>query len=152
MGSLKSQAGSELPEGENHSFGVEFQGLGEIRFQNCTGLEFSIQPVLYKDGGFSGAPRTARGSILTSEISFQYGTLASGSLNDWFFQVMDLQAKLDKRVGRISLRSSDDRIVAQWELLNAWPCRWTGPLLSTVEHGLAIDSISFVHEGIRRLK
>ena len=140
------------------SFIVKFDQLAEIKFRNCGGMQFHIQPIYYPDSTQSSGYHTGRGSVGTSELSFAYGTVdgthsgGGQSLSDWLLKTTQLGEALDKRNGRISLQSSEGKTLAQWKILKAWPCRWEGPTLGMENAGLSIDTITFAHEGLERLK
>ncbi len=141
------------------AFKVKFDQLAEIKFQSCSGMQFYVQPVYYPDSGLSGGCRTGRGKVGTSELGFSVGTVdgkssggGSKSVSDWLFSVINFDEKLDKRNGRVTLCSSDGETLAQWKILNAWPCRWDGPSLGTGSNSLSIDTITFAHEGLERVR
>jgi phage tail-like protein len=42
--------------------------------------------------------------------------------------------------------------VAQWDFLDAWPTKWTGPSFNATANEVAIDTLELVHEGLDRTK
>jgi phage tail-like protein len=42
--------------------------------------------------------------------------------------------------------------VAEWDFVNAWPSKITGPQMKADGNSIGIEEIVIVHEGIKRMK
>jgi len=38
-----------------------------------------------------------------------------------------------------------------WEIINAWPCHYTGPDLNALSSEVAVETLEIAHEGIWRI-
>lgn len=141
-------------EGLSTVFKVIIPGLPEISFKSCEGIQSEIEVVTFVEGGSQTAPRTARGQQRASRISFGQGSTHSGgkSIYDWYSDVVDPGKPLAKKTFSITIRApqKEREIIAEWWVLNAWPCQWMAPLMSKEVNQITIDYITFAHEGIRR--
>ncbi len=41
--------------------------------------------------------------------------------------------------------------VLRWNIVNAWPVRWSGPVLNAEVSGVAIETLEIAHEGVSLL-
>jgi len=48
----------------------------------------------------------------------------------------------------ITLLDQADNAVLVWRLRNAWPCKWTGPVLNAGSSDVAIEQLELCHEGL----
>jgi len=136
---------------------VVINGLKNTTFRSCEGLESEIDVLSYQNGGNLSAPVTARGFQKTGRLSFGRGAFSdqgsSGkSLFDWYLEVCDSSKALKKETILVILVDSSDREVEKWEVVNAWPSRWMGPLLNQDDSQLSVQYITFAHEGIKKAK
>jgi phage tail-like protein len=153
---IKSLASTnkEDKEGLSTLFKVIIPGIREMSFRSCEGLESEIEVVRHYDGGNLGAPKTSRGVQKVNNISFSQGSVGGGNQNktihDWYSDVCDPSKKLDKQELSVMVVNSEGTEVAEWRIFNAWPCRWTAPIMSKDNSQLTVEYVSFAHEGIAR--
>ncbi|MEZ4749454.1 MAG: phage tail protein [Bdellovibrionota bacterium] len=142
-------------EGLSTRFKITIPQLKNVTFKTCDGLDSEVEVRMIAEGGRMGAPRMARGRQLVSRISFSHGMVspeASGAtaktIFDWYQEVCDSSKPLEKKTISITIEDPGGNKIAGWKILNAWPCRWRGPLLSSEMNRLTIEQICFAHEGI----
>jgi phage tail-like protein len=157
LGALGDMGAAALDKGQgvNTSFEIQIDGISQLTFQSCEGLEAEIEVVTLHEGGNLGAPRTARGHQNINRISFGQGTTSSEhgkSIFEWFQDVCDAGHPLEKKSISIKLKNPDKQCLAEWQVHNAWPCRWTAPMMLSHSSGVAIEYVTFTHEGIERKK
>lgn len=115
-------------------------------FMECTGLDFRIETDDYEEGGRNDAtlrfPRRAR----DGEVTLKRGIQKSAMLFEWIdgFR-MGRGKRLD---GVITLRDATGRPHTVWRLLRAFPIGYDGPSLIAAQNGLAVESLTLVHEGL----
>ena len=147
---------NNIMEMEERLYRLSVQGIGSLIFRHCEGLEASLG-VRYAEGCLSGQlAGTSRGEPAISPVSLCLGSgerspSVPKSLFQWFLEVYDYKKALDKRNVSIQLLESgglknDDADI--WELVNAWPCRWRGPLMNRSD-GIAIENVEFAYEGLQ---
>lgn len=136
-------------------FHVEVAEIPDMVFRSCEGLEVEIEVVRYQEGGRLQASRSARGPVLSQRITFSHGSVhgnksAPSNLFKWFQDVCDSSKALQKK--RIFLKMTDlkGEKLSEWVIKDAWPCRWAAPLVSKDNTELAVEYVSFAHEGIER--
>lgn len=125
-------------------------------FKSCHGMEMETDVVSICEGGRAGAPRTARGGQRVSRVSFGHGTATGNSsgktLLDWYGEVCDASKPLQKKTLSVIVMDNSGKDLAEWRILNAWPCKWVAPVLNTHHNNLVVEFTSFAHEGIERKK
>jgi phage tail-like protein len=146
----------EVTEGLTTSFRVIIPGLRDMVFKSCEGMELETEVMSFYEGGRGTSPRTVRGSQRVNKISFSHGSVKSGSngssLFDWYLEVCDLNKPLTKKTVSIIVTDQNGKDLAEWRILNAWPCRWVAPIMNTDSSQLTVEYTSFAHEGIERKK
>ena len=70
----------------------------------------------------------------------------------WRKQIMDGKIKENRKNGSIILMDDENNDVAQWDFVEAWPIKWTGPTFNATANEVAIDTLELVHEGLDRTK
>ncbi len=142
-------------EGLSTRFRILIADLQHVLFRSCDGLDAEIEVVTIEEGGRLAPPRTARGQQRPSRLTFSHGLVSpetsqssQKTIFDWFQEVCDPSKTLTKRTISISVENEDGKNIASWKVLNAWPCRWMGPVLSARSNSLTIEQIGFAHEGI----
>lgn len=137
----------------NSLFKITIPGLRELAFKSCEGIESQME-VLYLEQGIGlKPPATARGTQRQSKITFSKGTTAQekgATIFDWYQAVCDLSKPLDKKILLVTLISGEGKKIAEWKIVNAWPCGWSASLLSKEWNELSLEYLTFVHEGIER--
>jgi phage tail-like protein len=125
--------------------------LGKIIFESCIGLNTEMQVAGVGDAQSSMSIRPTRSNQVFGKISFGK-TIQGGNseFTKWLLDVLDPDKKLKRMNLNISIKSikSADQVIAKWNVKNAWPCAWNGPLLDNSNANLALETVTFVHEGI----
>lgn len=146
----------EENEGLSTRFKVVVPGMADVTFKSCDGMSSRVQVISYPEGGRQGAPRTARGTTMVNEIAFSHGSATSGSggrsVFDWYQDVKDSSKKLEKKTLSVMTIDSQGKTLSEWRIVNAWPCAWNSPSISTDQTQLTVEYVSFAHEGIERKK
>lgn len=146
---------NEEKEGLTTQFKIVIPKIREMIFKSCEGIESEIEVAYFSDGGTLSAARTARGPQRVNKISFAQGTSATESgkgIFDWYLEVCDTSKPLQKETISVIVMDREQKTLAEWRILNAWPCRWTAPMMSRDFSSLAVESVTFAHEGIERKK
>ena len=145
---------NEQKEGLTTLFKISIPDAREMTFKSCEGIEAEVEVVYFPEGGNLGAPRTGRGPQKTSRITFGQGAAAPGGkgIFDWFNEVSDSSKPLQKKTISVKVTDAEGNELAQWRILNAWPCRWMAPMMTTDISSVTVDMVSFAHEGISREK
>lgn len=133
-------------------FRVVMEDYNEAHFQSCEGLEAEVEVLYHSEGGRGVGPRAVRGVPKVSKLVFAKGTIAGSggkkNILDWLSEVMDYSKPLKRQMLTIQLLDAQKNPVRTWKVKDAWPCKWTGPLLTLDSSDLTMDHLVFAHEGV----
>jgi phage tail-like protein len=129
------------------NFVVEIPGVSAASFSEVSGLEASIDVVDYRAGDDpEGTPKKLQGLRKFTDITLKRGLTSDLSLWTWFQNgVTGSVARVDLT---ISLRDQNEVPVLTWRARNAWPRKWSGPILNAGSSEVAIETLEICHEGI----
>ncbi len=129
------------------NFLVEISGITASAFSEVSGLEASIDVIDYRTGDSAeNTPQKLPGLNRYSNITLKRGFTSDFSLWNWINGA--LTGAVVRATVQITLRDQADNPVWIWQLKNAWPCRWSGPLLVANSSDVAIETLEITHEGL----
>jgi phage tail-like protein len=132
-----------------YRFAVDIEDLGQIGFSEISGLDTSIEVHEYREGD-DKAPTASKvpGIRKYSNITFKYGVTDSMDVYNW------LQPSLETDIARhkitITLMNEDGDATAAWEIINAWPVKYTATDFNALSSDVAIEQMEIAHEGLTR--
>jgi phage tail-like protein len=115
-------------------------------FTECSGLEMSMQPEEYKEGGRNGTVLKFPSRVTWSNITLKKGVGASTALWDWHYGFVEGQGR--RRDGVIVLLNDLHVPNNIWYFRRGLPVRYTGPTMNAAQSNVAIEAIEIAHEGI----
>ncbi len=129
------------------NFRVEIQGIPATSFSEVSGLEVSIEVVDYRAGDAAvNSPRKLPGLSKVSDVTLKRGVIGDLSLWNWIHAAMT--GNVTRVAVGIILLDQADNPVLTWKLTNAWPCKWSGPVLCAGSSDLAIEELVLCCESI----
>lgn len=129
------------------NFLVVIDGVAATSFSEVSGLEAEIEVVDYRTGDTKqNAVRKLPGLNKFTNITLKRGLTLDLSLWNWINSA--LQGNVQRVAVTITLLDQADNPQLRWNLTNAWPCKWTGPLLSAGSSEVAIETLEICHEGL----
>lgn len=152
---LSNILGKEEKDGLSTLFKVVIPGVCDMVFKSCEGMESEIEVNFVHEGGSLNPPRTTRGVQRVSKLSFGKGSggqNAGKNLFDWYQDVCDSSKPLAKKSLSIYVNDGEGNDISEWKVVNAWPCRWVAPMLTKDFTAVAVEYITFAHEGITRTR
>ena len=139
--------GGRFDPAPSFKFYVELEGIIVGEFTECSGLTMQRKFEEYREGGVNDYVHKLPGRTEYSNITLKRGITYSQALWDWY-----LEGLYDGKVRRINLSiilgNSEGKKVKQWDVLDAYPVKWTGPRLNTGSRDVAIEEIEIVHHGL----
>jgi phage tail-like protein len=126
---------------------IEDAALGG--FNECSGLEMSLQVEEYKEGGRNGTVLKFPTRITWSNITMKKGIGAGTALWDWHYGFV--AGRGHRRDGIIVLLDAGRVPQNVWHFQRGLPVKYTGPSLNATQNNVAIESIEIAHEGIYQL-
>lgn len=130
------------------NFVVEIGGIPAASFTEVSGLEVSIDVVDYRSGDSKlNTSQKLSGIYKVSDVTLKRGLTQDLSLWNWINNATAGNVTRTNVV--IRLLDQSDNPVLVWTLRNAWPCKWSGPVLSAGSSDVAIETLELCHEGLQ---
>jgi len=115
-------------------------------FTECSGLEMTMQPEEYKEGGRNGTVLKFANRVSWTNITLKRGVGASTILWDWHYSFVEGRGK--RRDGVIILLNDLHIPNNIWAFRRGLPVKYSGPSLNATQNLVAIEAIEIAHEGI----
>jgi len=115
-------------------------------FSEASGLEVTIAPEEYREGGNNGTVLKFPGHAVWPNLKLRHGLVASTDLWNWHQDFLDGRGK--RRDGVVTLLDETGSPVRSWRFVRGLPVRWLGPTLNAHEGKVAIEEIEIAHEGL----
>lgn len=126
-------------------FEVRIDGVDVGSFTACQGLGAEYEVYEYEEGGQNGFVHRLPGRLKHSTVQLSRPVdESSGSLAAWF---SGLQQSVQRKTGSITAFDAAGNQIAQWNLVDLYPARWTGPAFSADGAGVAIETLELAHNG-----
>jgi phage tail-like protein len=127
-------------------FEVKIDGDNIGSFNTCEGLGAAIDMQDYHEGGENGFAYKIPGRLTFSPVVLTRALdPAVGSLAPWFTAFQNVPG--GGKTGAITVYSGTLLQVAQWNLVDVYPSRWTGPSFGVDGAGVAVETLELVHHG-----
>ena len=129
-------------------FRVTLDDMAPAGFSDCGGLQVETEFHEYPEGGLN--TNMLRFVTRTKHMPL---TLKNGIVDramwDWHDDVV--QGRIRRRNGTVAIHDpSGDRVVAEWQFRDAFPCKWTGPELAAGQSAVAVETLELCHHGLVR--
>ncbi|MCK0509724.1 phage tail protein [Aromatoleum buckelii] len=118
-------------------------------FSECSGIEMTMKPEPYKEGGANGFTRQFPNRVEWSAITLKKGIGSGNTLWDWHYGFVIGKGK--RRDGLIVLLSDLHVPNNVWFFRRGLPSKYSGPQMNAMQNSVAIESIEITHEGIFQL-
>jgi phage tail-like protein len=127
------------------NFVVEIDGIMQASFAEVAGLTAEIAPIEYRTGNEDLTVRKIPGLKKFTNITLKRGVTSDRSLWNWIKQALD--GKVLRASMSITLMDQERKPVMRWNVREAWPCKYEGPVLNAKANEVAIESFEICHEG-----
>ncbi len=130
-----------------YHFSVDWGG-GRIGFMEVSGLDIEIEAVSFREGSSpEDSFRKMPGLRKYSNITLKRGIIKGD--NDFFAWVNTKGiGTIEKRDITISLLNENHEPVVSWRVINAFPVKYSGPVLNAESSEIAIETLELTHEGL----
>ena len=115
-------------------------------FSECAGLDLTMTPETYAEGGNNAGVLKFLGRATWSNIVLKRGIAPSPDL--WRWHQDYLEGKGKRRDGVINLLDDNGATVRSWRFRRGLPVAWAGPTLNAAQSQIAIEKIEIAHEGL----
>lgn len=122
-------------------------------FSEVTGLEASMEPLEYQEGGVNHFTHRLPTRVGHGNVTLKRGITESHELWGWF-DGMRSGSTIRRRNVQIYLLDRTERPETRlrgWGLTRAFPVRWSGPEFVADTGAVAIEQVELTHEGLETL-
>ena len=130
-------------------FKVEIDGLEAGGFSEVTGFDASIDVMEYREGDMVQTPYKIPGLKKYGNITLRKGLADTTVLYDWI--TAGIEGEVERKTLTITLLDQTESPVASWQIINAWPVKYTGPDFNATSSEVAIETLEVAHEGMTRV-
>ena len=128
---------------------VEIDGLDAGGFSEVTGFDASIDVMEYREGDMVQTPLKIPGLKKYGNITLKKGLTDSLVMYEWLITGVD--GPVDRKTITITSLDEAEQPVASWQVINAWPIKYTAPDFNATSSEVAIETIEIAHEGMTRV-
>ena len=130
-----------------YHFVVQWGGT-RIGFQEVSGLNIQADAVEYREGSNpESQPLKMPGQIHYSNIVSKRGIVAKD--NDFFAWINTIKlSKVERRDIVVQLLNENHEPVVVWKIRNAFPVRYSGPVLLANASEVAMEELELAHDGL----
>jgi phage tail-like protein len=135
-------------------FSVEVSGKVTGLFTEVGGLGSESDVVEHKPISGKGVDFVQKmpGRLKWGDITLKRGITATMDVWSWRQLVVDGKTVAARANGTITMFDNDGSAVAQWDFVNGWPSKVSGPSLTSDSTAFGVEEMTIVHEGIKRTK
>ena len=128
-------------------FQIEVADLVVGGFSEVSGLQSEVETEDYQEGGVNDYSVKLLKPTKYPNFILKRGITDSDTLWKWHQDVRN--GKIERKTVNIVLLDSEGNRKRDWRLVEAYPIKWGGPDLKATSGEVAIESLEFVHEGLR---
>lgn len=133
-------------------FEVDGQQIG--MFKEVSGLRADISVETLEEGGQNNFTHKLPGRLTWPNLIMRRGVTDTDNLFHWLLQTSGdgfegAGQKLERTTCAVTLVDGEGSRVQAWELLEAFPVRWEGPVLAADKNEAAMEELEIAHHGFR---
>jgi phage tail-like protein len=136
-------------------FELEWGGT-RLGFTEVTGLDFETEVIEYREGNLPAYNKTKQpGLTKYTDVTLKRGIILDDLeyFNQWVKTAMFQEKKETyRRTVTIKLLNEEHKAIIVWTLSKAWPSKIQSTDLKADGNEVAIETLTFVHEGLTMAK
>lgn len=129
-------------------FWVQIEGVQVAGFSECNGLSIETEVFEYAEGGNNLFTHKLPVRTKYGNVTLKRGIDPGQDLFRWYVESMDGVPNKRKNVSIFVYSPKGGNPVKQWDLIAAFPVKWTGPDLKTDAGATAVETLEFAHHGL----
>ncbi len=138
---------SGYPHGK-FRFKVEIDGLTAGGFSEVSGFDATIDVIEYREGDQVQTPLKLPGLKKYGNITLKQGLMDSDVLYTW--TASGFEGDVERKTITVTLMDITGQDAASWQVINAWPTKYTAPDFNATSSEVAVETLEIVHEGMTR--
>jgi phage tail-like protein len=127
------------------AFTAEVLGLTLGTFGTLRGLEAQVDVLEYREGGINDIVYRLPGQMTYPNLVLSNG-LTSQTVSDWFDKT---RLGAERHTMTVTFLDNDGTAIRAWSFAEAFPIRWTGPVLSAGGSEVAGEELEVAHGGMK---
>jgi len=135
-------------------FRVDIEGLtadgADIRFQEVSGLDASIEEVQHKEGGENRYVHRLPGRVTYEKLVLKRGMLLGSKLIGWFKDAVE-GFQFDPKNVLVTLLNGEHQPLEAWHFVNAYPVKWSVSNFHAQNNELVVETIELAFQYFTRL-
>lgn len=132
------------------NFFVEIDGIVVAGFTDVSGLSIETQIERKNFGGENHREYAFINQTKYTDITLKHGVTSDEYLWNWYQQVIN--GNIERHNGSVCLLDHAGNPKIWWDFLEAFPCKWEGPVFSSTGNAVAAETIVLTHNGIHMHK
>jgi phage tail-like protein len=145
-------AGPQLAPGvtahASMAFTAEVLGRTLGSFASIRGLEAQVDILEYREGGINDLVHRLPGQLTYPNLVLS-GGVTSRAVEEWFAQT---RLGADRHAMTVTFLDSAGTAIRAWSFAEAFPIRWTGPVLSAGGGSVAGEELEVAHGGMTMMQ
>jgi phage tail-like protein len=129
-------------------FRIEILGLQVGGFTEVSGLDREVQVEDFREGGLNDHTHKLATMTKYQNLTLKRGLADATDLWQWHQDVVD--GRIQRRQMNVILIDIAGRDTWRWVVEKAYPVKWSGASLNASTNAVFVESVEFVHNGIRR--
>ncbi len=138
---------SGYPHGK-FRFKVEIDGLTAGGFSEVSGFDATIDVIEYREGDQVQTPLKLPGLKKYGNITLKQGLMDSDVLYTW--TASGFEGDVERKTITVTLMDITGQDAASWQIINAWPTKYTAPDFNATSSEVAVETLEIAHEGMTR--
>ncbi len=128
---------------------VEIDGLEAGGFSEASGFDASIDVIEYREGDMVQTPLKLPGLKKYGNITLKQGVADSMVMYEWM--IAGVEGEVERKTITITILDETETATASWQVINAWPAKYTAPDFNATASEVAIETLEIAHEGMTRV-
>ena len=135
------------------NYSINFGNKKRASFSEVSAADWTSDPIEYREGTDKNMTVSKMpGLSKYGNITLKWGLTDDKEFADWVTSVSQGQDPARQTVTIKLMDRENKASVAEWEIVNAWPCKYTAPDLKAESNEAAFESVELAHEGFKRTK
>ena len=131
---------------------VEIDGLEAGGFSEASGFDASIDVIEYREGDMVQTPMKLPGLKKYGNITLKQGVADSMVMYEWMIAGVEGEVERKTITGSAAtILDETETATASWQVINAWPAKYTAPDFNATASEVAIETLEIAHEGMTRV-
>lgn len=131
-----------------YRFAVEVEHVQVATFAECSGMVITTETIPYKEGGVNDYVHQLPVRTSYGNITLKRGIDETRELYRWYMATLrslEQKQSIRKNISILCYTTTGTEAPMRWDLLGAYPVKWTGPEFRVDSNTVAVESIEFTY-------